>query len=273
MRERLKSYIPEIVRDSVRRGVHYFHHIGFRFHCPLCGKHFRKFIPNKKITGMSTIEKYRIIAMGQRKHFACPWCRSTDKERLVWFYLVRKTDLCVAKKKVLHIAPEMQIRKKLAAMKNIEYMTGDKFEGDARYRDGRYGDAAYADITDMRFPDEKFDLIICNHVLEHVEDDKQAMREICRVLKRGGIGILQVPVSRHITNTIEDNNVTDPEEREKTFGQRDHVRIYAEEDYLARLREAKLQVSVVVQTEILSAREIEQMGLNPEERVYVATKV
>ena len=97
------------------------------------------------------------------------------------------------------------------------------------------------DITEIDYPDKSFNVIICNHVLEHIIDDKKAMNELYRVLKPGGWGILQVPMSLSLTTTYEDFSITDPTQREQVFGQSDHVRIYAI-DYLDRLKESGFQV-------------------------------
>jgi len=212
--------------------------------------------------------------MGANPHYRCPWCHSSDKERLVWLFLNRKTSYLSTGEtvSVLHIAPEKNTRKKFLSRKNIQYTFGDKFEGDWRYTPERYGGAMYLDVTNMSdFPENSFDLILCSHVLEHVPDDRKGMREIYRVLKKGGMAILQVPVSRDIKISIEDPSVNTSEGRDAAFGQKDHVRIYAEEDYMERLKKAGFIVRAVRADEILSAEDL-NVGINEVERIYCAEK-
>jgi SAM-dependent methyltransferase len=210
--------------------------------------------------------------MGARPHYRCPWCSSSDKERLVYEYLTHCTDVFSGDVSVLHIAPEPGLMRLLRARPNGKYMAGDKFEGDARYTDGRYGDAVSMDVTDLSATDNTFDLILCNHVLEHVPNDTRAMSELFRVLKPGGVAVLQVPVSRTISKSIEDDSIVEESERIRMFGQADHVRIYAETEYLSRLRTAGFETQTVMSKEFLSSREIERLGVNPQEAIYVCMK-
>jgi len=130
--------------------------------------------------------------------------------------------------RVLHIAPERMLGKMLRSNKRLDYTAGDlkPNRGDMKI-----------DITDICFESEKFDAVICNHVLEHVPDDRKAMSEFFRVLKPGGWAILQVPISKVLEKTLEDKTVVAPKQREAVFGQEDHVRIYAK-DYKDRLQQS-----------------------------------
>ncbi len=131
----------------------------------------------------------------------------------------------------------------------------------------------YLDITDMRqFSEGNSDLIICNHVLEHVPDDRKGMRELYRILKAGGFAIFQVPVSRIIDKTIEDPAAITENERTEKFGQSNHVRIYAEKNYLSRLSSIGFSVQVITCKSLFPPAETELWGVNPKENVYVATK-
>lgn len=114
------------------------------------------------------------------------------------------------------------------------------------------------DITDIHHPDHSFDVIVCSHVLEHVSDDRRAMRELCRVLRPSGWAILNVPINAD--RTFEDPSITDPQERQRVFGQHDHVRNYGPDDQ-HRLEEAGFAVSVTYPTDLLSPADIERQGL------------
>jgi SAM-dependent methyltransferase len=142
----------------------------------------------------------------------------------------------------------------------IDYLSADLFSTTAMVR---------MDITDINYADGSFDVIYCSHVLEHVSDDMAAMRELYRVLKRGGWAVLQVPISADVT--FEDPKVTSPEARERLFGQSDHVRRYGP-DYADRLAAAGFSVLVDGFVHELSDQEINRFGLMRNEDVYFCTK-
>lgn len=246
---------------------HYFTYCGGTFYCPLCERSARLFLPNrnKSIIGQKTIDKYNIVAMGNRQHYQCPWCGSTDKERLVWWHL---SQLLSSGQKILHIAPERNTRRRIQEIPDIDYTCGDKFYGDMRYMDGRYSGVDQIDVTSLPYTDRSFDIIICNHVLEHVGDESRALSELYRVLKKGGKAILQVPVS-YATKTIEDCSVKTEEERERTFGQIDHVRIYGI-DYPTRLEKVGF---VVIDISPGDRPSLSRYGVNASEHLYLCKRV
>jgi SAM-dependent methyltransferase len=187
---------------------------GNRVECPVCGGHFRKFMPY----GYNKV----------RENALCPKCMSLERHRLLWLYLKNRTDFFLKPLKVLHLAPEQCFYKRFRKMENLSYMTADLNSPLADVK---------LDVQEMPFGDDEFDVVICNHVLEHVPDDRQAIREIYRVLKAGGFAILQVPTDYKMELTYEDDTITEPSEREKHFRQKDHYRLYGK-DYLRRLSEA-----------------------------------
>lgn len=185
---------------------------GNRYTDPIDGKSFRKFLPY----GYEN----------QRDNVLSPSTLSLERHRLLWLYLQNETDFFTAPKKVLHFAPEQAFYKLFRKQKNIDYTTTDLNSPLADVK---------ADICNLPFKDNEFDVIFCNHVLEHIPDDTKAMQELYRVLKKGGIAILQIPQDLSREKTFEDNSITDPKERAKIFGQYDHVRIYGR-DYFDKLR-------------------------------------
>lgn len=174
----------------------------------------------------------KVVGGGFRPLARCPVCKSTDRERLLYLYLTQKTDLFTRPHKVLHVAPEPGLEALFESRPEIDYLTADLSSPRVRVR---------MDITAIDFPDQHFDVILCNHVLEHIPDDRQAMRELHRVLSADGWAILQVPIGLALDATFEDFSVTDPAQRETVFGQSDHVRIYAR-DYRQRLVDAGFEV-------------------------------
>ena len=196
----------------------------------MCNSHIKNMLPFGYDFPV-LIEK-SVVGGGYRLNARCPVCYSVDRERLLYLYLQHKTSLFTSKTTLLHVAPERSLSSIIKKHSHIDYLTADLLSNETMVN---------MDITNIHYPDDSFDAVICNHVLEHIIDDKKAMRELYRVLKPNGWGILQVPISRTLAVTHEDLSVITPEEREHEFGQSDHVRIYAS-DYLERLKEAGFQV-------------------------------
>lgn len=195
--------------------------IGNKVECPVCGGHFSKFLP------------YGYTKATGRDNALCPKCLSLERHRLMWLYLNDKTDFFSNKLKVLHIAPEQCFYKRFRALPNLDYTTADL--------ESPIADVHF-DVQEIPFAEESYDVVICNHVLEHVTDDKKAMNEIYRVLKPNGFAILQVPMDTENPNTMEDPSVTDPKERERLYRQKDHVRLYGL-DYADKLSKVGFSVS------------------------------
>ena len=184
-----------------------------------------------------------------------------QRHRLIWLYLFAKTDLFNGQpKNMLHIAPERQLSQLFQRTAYLDYLSGDLFDPSAMVR---------IDVTSIQYPDNAFDVIYCSHVLEHVLDDRKGMREIFRVLKPGGWAILQVPVTAQLT--FEDTAVIRPEDRERVFGQYDHVRQYGP-DYADRLAEAGFSVRVDGFVRGLGKRTVKRFGLAVDENVYFCRK-
>ena len=177
-------------------------------------------------------------------------------------YLKEKTDFFIAPKKVLHIAPEQCFLKLFKAQKNLDYITADLYSPIADVK---------ADICNLPFQDNSFEVVFCNHVLEHIVDDAKAMLELYRVLKPGGLGIFQIPQDLNLETTYEDFTITSSEERAKHFGQYDHVRVYGK-DYFNRLRNAGFKVNEVNYSKTISEKQIEKYCLVKGEILPVCTK-
>ena len=186
--------------------------------CPVCGKGFRKFLPYGRIK--------------PRENALCPNCMSLERHRLLWLYLKDRTHFFSHNLKVLHIAPEACFIKQFGKIHGRDYITADIESPLAKVK---------MDIHQIPFEMNMFDVVLCNHVLEHVKDDIRAMSEIHRVLKPGGLAILQVPFFNPIPDaTFEDPTITNKSEREQLFGQDDHVRRYGR-DYSERIKRSGLE--------------------------------
>ncbi len=223
---------------------------GNKYTDPISGKSYRKFLP------------YGYSGRAKRKNVLCPGSLSLERHRLLWLYLKNKTDFFTAKHNMLHIAPEQCFYKLFKAMPNLTYKTGDYNSPIAD---------VHFDLHKAPFADNTFDVVFCNHVLEHVEDDLQCMRELYRIMKPGGWGIFQVPLDSTREKTYEDKTITTPEAREEHFWQKDHVRLFGL-DYKDRLASAGFRVKVDDYVNQLSAEEVDRYRLPAGEMLYVCYK-
>jgi len=216
---------------------------------------------------LPVIKTMQIIGAGRRKNMVCPGCNSTDRDRLMYFFL-EKNKLLKNNISLLHIAPEPSLGTFLKSNVNGLYISGAKYHEGVYYHDSM----KIIDIEALTFESNSFDMVICNHVLEHVADDHQAMAEIYRVLKSGGAAILQVPWSPLLETTYEDPSIIDQIGREKHFGQFDHVRLYGM-DYRKRLENGGFHVSTFSVQDLLETTiEKKNFALNPQEIIFVGRK-
>jgi SAM-dependent methyltransferase len=214
--------------------------------CPVCQSQFKRFLPYGRIA---------------RENALCPNCLALERHRLMWLFLKEKTDFFSGKLKVLHVAPEHCFIDRFEALPNLDYITADIESPLAKVK---------MDVHSIPFPDNSFDVVFCNHVLEHVDDDILACSEFNRILKPGGWGILQSPVYP-LEKTIEDKTITDPAERERRFGQRDHVRKFGQ-DYAERLGQSGLQIEENLFVKNLPTQQVKRYALAPDEVIFVCRK-
>jgi len=250
------------MRKRLRSAYKQASYFGFTRRCPFCRSHLRRFLPSGFT--FQVLKDQHVVGGGYRAEALCPVCESVDRERLLYLFLRHKTDIFQKPLKVLHVAPEARVAEALQSTANLDCLTADISGKNVMTR---------MDITDIQFPDASFDVIICNHVLEHIVDDGKAMSELYRALKPGGWAILQVPISLRLTKTFEDASITAAADREQAFGQDDHVRIYAR-DYEDRLVNAGFTITVFrwVSEAHNFGGPRNVFGLNEEEGVYFVTK-
>lgn len=222
--------------------------IGSKFTDPINGKNYSRFLSYG----------YNIL----RPNALCPGTFSLERHRLLWLYLNSKTNIENQFLNVLHVAPEQVFFKKFKKFKNWTYTTTDLNSPLADIK---------ADLCNLPFKNNTYDLILCNHVLEHIIDDIKALKEIYRVLKPGGKAILQVPIDIEKEKSYEDNKIINPEDRNKHFGQYDHVRIYGM-DFFQKLSKVGFRFEKIDLTSKLSEVDIKKYGLIKGELIPVGWK-
>jgi SAM-dependent methyltransferase len=230
-------------------------YIGNKVECPVCGHHYREFLP---------------YGVKVRKNALCPHCLSLERHRLLWLYLKERSNLFTASLRVLHIAPEHCYLERFRKMPNLKYTTADL--------ESPWADVKM-DVHQIPFDENSFDVVFCNHVMEHVDSDHRAMSEIYRVLSPGGWAIMQSPINEERETTYEDPTITSPEEREKVFGQKDHVREFGK-DYGSRMAAAGFKVEMDPFANTLGHEKLERYAIyvgerkrvSIEEMIFVAQK-
>jgi len=246
--KRLSMLLPRRLRINVGWIVLYVYSLKYRggnVECPCCGTSLTEFAAN-----FSTGEKDTM----------CPRCLSSPRHRLIQLYMKDKTNFFDSKLKVLHFAPIFAFQKLFEDRPNLDYLSVDINSPLVMKKE---------DINNISFPDNTFDVILCNHVLEHIEDDIHAMGELRRVLKPDGWAILLVPIDTTRETTFVDPNIQSADDRQKYYYHYDHKRLYGL-DYNRRLESAGFTVKVDNYYQEISPDLIRFHGLS-QEPIYLCT--
>ena len=223
---------------------------GDNVECPVCGGKFSKFLSY----GSDVVHRENVL---------CPKDLTLERHRLMWLYLSDHSNFFKeANLSLLHIAPEQCFHGKFKQQKNLDYLTADLVSPIADI---------HFDLHSIPLETDRFDVIFCNHVMEHVEDVLQCMKELYRVMKPGGWGIMQVPQNHDCEQTLEDKSIVTPEEREKHYWQKDHLRLFGK-DYPKWLEKAGFDVVEFKMQEHYTPPIIERFRLQEKEILYIVNK-
>lgn len=255
--------LDQIYNEKIKKGLNKL--VAHMFekeccYCQYCNQQFEKFSP---WPAHYDFPKYK-FEMWNKDTGICPVCSSMDRERLYRVYIETETDLLSRKYTMLHIAPEANVRDWFNEYKNITYVCGDLEPKDPLMKE--------IDVTSITYDSNTFDVILCSHVLEHVLDDGKAMRELYRVLKPGGWGIIQVPIVMNVDSIIENELIVTPQLRKLAFGQEDHVRIYNQSGFIQRLMNAGFKVELYNLAEKQGMKSARKFGLSETDMLYIVRK-
>jgi SAM-dependent methyltransferase len=240
--------------------------VGNSVFCPVCNQGYRRFLGGGR--SFHVLEALNVVGGGFRQQNYCPRCNSGYKERLLYLYLQHCESMFGPRMRelsVLHVAPEWSLRKVFASESFAQYVRCDLNSPLVDLR---------VDVTAIPFPDQSFDVLICNHVLEHVPDDRTAMKELYRVLRAGGLAVLQVPFTEALDESVERDDAIEMtnSQREMHFGQWDHIRIYSRRDYCERLQRAGFDVEEFYWPASPTFSRMEKCALDSREVVFCARK-
>lgn len=236
--------------------------------CPVCENKDIKFLPlpafYKEMAEQYGYERFghgEMISLGE---YSCSSCGSSDRERLYAYWIDKMMQNGSFNKgaRLLHFAPELPLSRKLKKSGLFEYTTADLCMEEVD---------CLVDIMDLPFVDSSFDFFICSHVLEHVVDDDAAIKELYRITQKGGLGILVAPISIGLEKTIEDPTITSEEERWKNYGQADHLRLYAHDDFVRKIKSHGFEVKELG-IDYFGERVFRELGMTNTSVLYIVKK-
>jgi hypothetical protein len=268
-RQTLKLRAVDLARRAVprawRRPVKRIGWWGLRHRCPVCDARVRRYLPEGY--EFPVLRELDVVGGERWPERTCPVCHANTRSRLLWWYLETVLRIRERRVRLLHLAPEPCIAWRLRALSSVSVHAADR--DPSRYAFA--GTLCQLDATALPYADACFDLILANHVLEHIDDDARALAELWRVLRPGGCAVLQVPIAQRLTHTLEDPRMRTPEQRERAYGQGDHVRLYGL-DYAARLERAGFAVQKRTDHRQLDAEQKSRWLFNPREVLFLATR-
>ena len=269
LRQIAKHAVPSRVRRVLRQAAERLAVLRRRFYCPVCNCRVARFenLPRYYYDQWERhgfdcdTRKWETCNTGA---YTCPRCGATDRDRLYAIYLGSRLCGRGSEFRLLDIAPSAPLSNYIRKTFPIHYRTCDLL---------MEGVDDKIDITTMdRYPAAHFDALICSHVLEHVPDDRAAIAELYRILKRGGWGIIMVPIELELEEIREEPAVTSEADRWRLFGQYDHVRIYSRTGFVNRLENGGFEVHLLSATALGGSKLLQRCGIGDKSVLYVSEK-
>lgn len=240
---------------------------GTGFYCPGCNNYWKSFkpFPQQWIQALHnsgwpyTLDEVETL---NYKNYSCHRCGITDRDRL-YILFFKKMLKSHQQYHILEFAPRPALSGFLQSLPNVIHRTTDLFMKEVDDQ---------LDIQHLHlYENNRFDVFICSHILEHVADDKKAMKELYRILSPGGFGIVMVPILQPVTETVEDPSIKDENLRIKYFGQADHVRLYAKQDFMERLKSVGFKVKLY-DVDYFGEAVFKKSGISKKSVLYVVEK-
>lgn len=258
--ERIKAVVPPRLRQLSQK----LRPLPKRFLCPVCNSKLSRFAPlsdhyireldaHQHVHSIFALETMNVL------QYECTRCRAPDRNRLYALYLARR---CTAKTKFVEFAPAPALSRFIRSIRTVEHRSADLYDARADDR---------VDLTQIPYPDASMDAFLASHILEHIPDDRKAMRELYRILKPGGWGIAMVPIQLTLDTTLEGLPIDSDADRWKYYGQHDHVRLYSKQDFVARLGGAGFTVQQLG-IDFFGKDTFEKHGIHPRSVLYVVEK-
>lgn len=266
----VKRVVPEPIKKYYQKKFFKPSYTGDKYFCPVCKTpvnyfnrlsdyYFEKFDKYQFIHSIFAMETLNIL------NHSCPACGASDRDRLYALYFMNRFNTMDKPKKYTFIdfGPEPSLAKFIRSYSFLEYRSADLFMKNVDDK---------VDVMDMNaYEDNSVDIFLCSHILEHVGNDRKAMRELYRILKSGGFGIVMTLILLTLKEVSEDPRIISEADRWKHFGQNDHIRMYSKEGFVRRLEEAGFTVCQLG-IDYFGIDIFGRYGIHPRSVLYVVEK-
>ena len=259
------------MHKTIKRFLGLLNSLGNNKRCYICGKTFFRFSKYRAVSS-STLWRKNLDSIGSdTNNFGCPLCFCTDRERHFFAYFDKLNLWPKEDTRILHFAPERHLSKRFESNNLLEYIKADLVP--ERYINMGIKNVKNLNLMEISFAENYFDVVICNHVLEHVPNMQKSLIEVHRVLKTGGFAILQTPLSKLLHKHFEDYGIATDGQRCFFYGENDHVRIVSEKQFLKDLESVGFKLALVRHEELFDSNFAKIYGVNSKEYLIRVIKI